>query len=182
MNQNALAAALRKKFTRPRQVLRALGFDSADITEVMEDSNMRTTRRARDDENPIDAETVMQFIDDALEGMPESEVEHLADQLESRLLSDDPAAADRRRARRAEDARAGRRSRRRLGRDEPPEFEGRPRPGGGQDPLAAAQDRVASRRQLAGDSAGVVPTFEELFPSTRNVGRGFVSGRGTVML
>jgi hypothetical protein len=83
------------------------------------------------------------------------------------LLSDAPNTAQDRRRRRAEDARMGRRRRSRLGRDEPPPFEGRPRPGGFMDPLdARAQDRIASRRQLHGmDSAAGLPAFEDLFPS-----------------
>jgi hypothetical protein len=184
MNEAALDAALRRKFRRTgaRGALRTLGFDSAEIDDVLEDTmhNLRPRRpgdtrairslAARDEAGePLDATSIIEFLDEALEDMPPEEADALADQLEERLLRDEPGAADRRRRRRAEDARMGRRSRHRLGRDEPPEFPGRPSPGGfmNNDPLAArAQDRIASRRALQHgmDSAGA-PSFEELFPS-----------------
>jgi hypothetical protein len=177
MNQNALDSALKRKFGRtgPRGALRAMGFDSAEIDDVLEDT-MRTlhprrpgdTRRIRGlDDNPLTtAEEAMALIEELCEDLPEPEQAELEDMIEERLLSDVPNTAQDRRRRRAEDARAGRRRRSRLGRDEPPPFEGRPRPGGTMDPLdARAQDRVASRRQLHGMDAAGLPTFEQLFPS-----------------
>jgi hypothetical protein len=100
--------------------------------------------------------------------MPPEEVEELCDQLEARLLRDAPNTAQDRRRRRAEDARAGRRRRSRLGKDEPEPFGGRPNPGGTMDPLnARAEDRVVSRRQLHGmDSAD---SFDRLFPDARHI-------------
>jgi hypothetical protein len=176
MNEAALDAALRRKFRRTgaRGALRTLGFDSAEIDDVLEDTDMRhprkfgDTRRIRGlDDNPLTtAEEAMALIEELCEDLPEPEQAELEDMLEERLLSDAPNTAQDRRRRRAEDARAGRRRRSRLGKDEPEPFEGRPRPGGTMDPLdARAEDRVATRRQLHGmDSAGV-KSFEELFPS-----------------
>jgi hypothetical protein len=157
-------------YSDPRNLLRRLGFDAKIVDEILEEDNTTMPQRIRvRDDDPISAETVMQFIDDALEGMPESEVEHLADQLGERLLVDDPAAAQDRKRRRAADARMGRRSRR-LGRDAPEPFLGMPRVGG-QDPLSVeAKDRVASRRALTGamDSAGV-KSFDQLFPGAAHI-------------
>jgi hypothetical protein len=179
MNEAALDAALRRKFrhTGARGALRTLGFDSAEIDDVLEDTNMRhprkfgDTRRIRGlDDNPLTtAEEAMALIEELCGDLPEPEQEELADQLEEKLLADEPERAQDRKRRRAADARMGRRARRRLGRDAPEPFEGRPRPGGFMDPLdARAQDRVATRRQLHGmDSAAGVPSFEELFPSAK---------------
>jgi hypothetical protein len=189
MNEAALDAALRRKFGRTgaRGTLRAMGLDSKEIDDVLEDNmhNLRPRRpgdtraikslAARDEAGePLDATSIIEFLDEALEDMPPEEADALADQLEERLLRDEPGAADRRAHRRAMDHRgskpgAYRRVGGRLGRDEPEPFPGRPNPGGTMDPLAArAQDRVASRRQLHGmDSAGVLPAFEELFPGAK---------------
>jgi hypothetical protein len=178
MNERALDVALKKKFGRtgPRGALRAMGFDSNEIDDVLEDTNMRTlhprrpgdTRRIRGlDDNPLTtAEEAMALIEELCEDLPEPEQAELEDMLEERLLSDAPNTSEDRRRRRAEDARAGRRRRSRLGRDEPEPFPGRPNTGGGQDPLdARAQDRVATRRQLHGMDAAGLPAFEDLFPS-----------------
>jgi hypothetical protein len=173
MNERALDVALKKKFGRtgPRGALRAMGFDSNEIDDVLEDNDMRT-RRARDDDPIIDAESAMSAIEEIAGQLPDAEAAELANMIEERLLADvdEPGAADRRRKRRAEDARAGR-SRRRLGKDEPPGFPGMPRVGSGQDPLTArAQDRAVSRRALtaAMDSAGA-KSFDQLFPGAAHI-------------
>jgi hypothetical protein len=191
MNEAALDAALRRKFrhTGARGALRTLGFDSAEIDDVLEDTmhNLRPrrpgdTRRIRGlDDNPLTtAEEALALIEEVAGQLPEPEQAELEDMLEERLLSDAPNTAQDRRRRRAEDARAGRRRRSRLGKDEPEPFEGRPNPGGTTDPLdARAEDRVASRRQLHGMDAAALPSFEELFPSikNRNSRVGFGTGR-----
>jgi hypothetical protein len=200
MNEAALDAALRRKFrhTGARGALRTLGFDSAEIDDVLEDTmhNLRPRRpgdtraikslAARDEAGePLDATSIIEFLDEALEDMPPEEADALADQLEERLLRDEPGAADRRAHRRAMDRRgskpgAHRRVGGRLGRDEPPPFGGRPNPGGTMDPLdARAEDRIASRRQLHGMDAASLPSFEDLFPSIkdRNIRVGFGTGR-----
>jgi hypothetical protein len=190
MNETALDNALRKKFTSTRHVLRTLGFDSKDIDEVLEDSSMRTTHprrpgdtRARDDNPVVDAESALALIEQVVEDLPEAEADELCDQLEERLLRDEPGASDRRRRKRAEDARMGRRSRGRLGKDEPEPFPGRPNHGGWQDPLdARAQDRVASRRHLTHgmDSAG--DSFDRLFPDAKRINITSGTGRLTPVL
>jgi hypothetical protein len=184
LNETALVGAFRRKYGTPRNLLRKLGFDSAEIDDVLEDNmhNLRPRRpgdtraikslAARDEAGePLDATSIIEFLDEALEDMPPEEADALADQLEERLLRDEPGAADRRAHRRAMDRRgskpgAYRRVGGRLGKDEPEPFPGRPNPGGTMDPLlTSAQDRVASRRQLHGMDAAGLPAFEDLFPS-----------------
>src|SRR5580704_12812238 len=91
MNEAALDAALRRKFrhTGARGALRTLGFDSAEIDDVLEDTNMRTlhprrpgdTRAikslaARDEAGePLDAAAIIEFLDEALEDMSPEEAD-----------------------------------------------------------------------------------------------------------
>jgi hypothetical protein len=174
--------ALKAGHKPKRALCAALGLDENLIDEPRSDTmhNSRPRRpgdtraikslAARDEAGePLDATSIIEFLEDAVEDMPPEEVEELCDQIEERLLADEPGAFDRRRRRRAEDSRAGRRSRHRLGRDEPPPFGGRPNPGGTMDPLdTRASDRVASRRQLHGmDSA--IKSFDSLFPDARHI-------------
>jgi hypothetical protein len=171
-------------------MLRQLGLDEATANELIASQQENTmpqhdTRRirARDNDDPLDVQSILEFVEQAAEGLAPEEAEQLADELETRLLTDDPIGADRRGQRRAADARSGRRSRRRLGRDEPPEFPGRPTPGGWQDPPnARAEDRHVSRRALHGMDSTPVKSFEELFPAAKNIAVGFTTGRGSVML
>jgi hypothetical protein len=183
MNETALVGAFRRKYGTPRNLLRKLGFDSAEIEDVLEDTDMRTLHPRRPGDTraikslatrdeagePLDATSIIEFLDEALEDMPPEEADALADQLEERLLRDEPGAADRRKHRRAMDRRATpgryRRVGGRLGKDEPEPFGGRPNPGGTMDPLTEARDRVATRRQLHGMDSSGAPSFEELFPS-----------------
>jgi hypothetical protein len=171
---DSLVAALRSRYRTPRAVCRRLGLDENLIDELVENEMPLRPRRPGDtrrirglDDNPLTtAEEAMALIEELCEDLPEPEQAELEDMLEERLLSDAPNTAQDRRRRRAEDARAGRRRRSRLGRDEPEPFPGRPNTGGGQDPLdARAQDRVATRRQLHGMDAAGLPAFEDLFPS-----------------
>lgn len=80
----------------------------------------------------------------------------------TRYLDDDATAVDsRRRARGA---------RRKLGRDDPPEFPGRPRVGGGKDPLEREAADRRSRARHAMDAGGDLG-FADRFPAAGRVAR-----------
>lgn len=80
----------------------------------------------------------------------------------TRYLDEDATAVDSRR--RARDAR------RRLGRDDPPEFPGQPRVGGGKDPAEREATDRRGRARPAMD-AGADRSFADRFPAASRVGR-----------
>jgi hypothetical protein len=149
-----LTTILHRKYGTARNMLRVLGLDSAEINEALEQPH-----------DVIDAESALSAIEEIVGSLPDDEMEEVLNSLEAALASEEPAQ-DRRRKRAADRRPAGKYRPVRLGRDEPPEFPGRPSPFGSQDPLEArAQDRVAARRHLLGqDSAD---SFERLFPNAR---------------
>jgi hypothetical protein len=156
-----LELALLRKHGTPANALRALGFDSHAISEIIEDEKTMTNRRLAHDtiETPINAEEAIGTIQQIFDGLEDDQAADLVTLIEQRLDAD-PGAQDksfRRGPRRARD--------RRVARDNPPAFAGRPTPGGTAVGIWDAARDQRQRRPAAMDSVGRLPTTEELWPS-----------------
>jgi hypothetical protein len=162
---NRLERAVLKKFGTPRNMLAALGFDTATINGIIEqEDNMKRSssdrrRYGRDDE-PMDAEMAMEAIEDVFEEC--SEPDKLVEALRQRLAGG------------GEDRRT-----RRIGRDMPPVDPKDIRhsvatagplvslpPDRTPEEEIGGQDRKRARdgRRHAMDRAPGLPSFAELFP------------------
>ena len=110
-------------------------------------------------------------LDDVMENLSEEDAAELLDRIDE-LLGDYQPAEDRGGIHQPAYRAVGR-DRHRHGRDEPPPFPGRPRPGGEMDPMLRrdqldAEDR--GRRRHAEDAAAALPFgqhFDDLFPAGR---------------
>jgi hypothetical protein len=185
---SALGEALRRKYRTPGAALRQLGLDE-DLLDDIEgrDNHMpprftRARRMGRDEEEADNLQEIKDMLSDgdldygdliaaAVEYCPENRREELHRALGEMGEDSRQGRSHRSWARdRLERRRLGHdvRGARRLGRDDPEPFPGRPRPGGTMDPIAG------DRRRMAGDAAiGSSPDamFRRLYPNASPIDR-----------
>jgi hypothetical protein len=174
-HDHQLVAALHRRYGNAKNMLLQLGFDEQSASEYidswketdMPNYDRRRTpagRRATDGRRARDMLGDMSPIDAIESLMSELEPEE-QEELLDRLGSD----------------------RRRLGRDQPPPFPGRPNPGGGMDPLdnmgttyrteRQAADRARRQGRHAHDAMPLgyreQREFDERFPSAKHIRTGF---------
>jgi hypothetical protein len=113
-----LEKAILRRYGSPGNALRALGFDSALIGEISrEKSMMHTNRRLARDVEPMPDDEMQAWLQ-LLGRLPSDVRQEYREEIEETVLrGEEPGVCEDRR-------------RRRLGRDMPPPFAGRPTPGG----------------------------------------------------
>lgn len=119
---------------------------------AMDSASPRGHRRLGRDEGELEGEEQEKWFE-LLAQLPPEEREELYREFKARL--DGEEGEDRRRARD-----------RRISRDEPPQFRGRPTTGG--TPVSVPDpEALDRRRRVAADSSGKIPTRDELWPARR---------------